>query len=461
METQYIEYKESWRDEYLKWICAFANAQGGTLYVGMNDKGEVVGLDDVKRLLEDIPNKVLNVLGIVTEVNVLNDSGKNYLSIGVPPCSVPVSFRGKYYRRSGATVQELKGIALQEFIMKKVGLSWDDVINERATLNDIDETAVSYMVGLAVDAQRMPVSALKDPTEIVLKNLKLLTEDGKLKNAAIVLFGKSPTKFVPGCFFKIGRFGTQESDLWFQDVIDGNIMQMADKVLDSLRTRYLISPVHYEGLLRKEPLEIPENVLRETIFNAIIHKNYMGTAIQLKVYNDRVQLWNYGGLPENYNTEWLLSAHASIPRNENIANAFYLAGFIEAWGRGIEKIVSGMKKAKLDVPEFFADSLGVTVTLYRKKEIVAMLNGNADKSEVRETTPKTTPKTTLKTTLKTSDRIIELMKENPSITIELLCQECGITRDGMNWNIRKLKSEGLICRVGGRKGGYWKVIEPE
>lgn len=213
------------------------------------------------------------MLGIVVEVNLLSAADNNFISIEVAPCSVPISFRGQFYRRSGATLQELKGIALQEFLMKKSGISWDDTINEKATMNDIDENAVSYLVSLAVDMKRMPATALKDSTETVLQNLKLLTEDGKLKNAAIVLFGKCPTKYVPGCFFKIGRFGTEESDLWFQDIVEGNIIQMADKVLDSLRSRYLISPVHYEGLLRKEPLEIPENALREAIFNAIIHKN--------------------------------------------------------------------------------------------------------------------------------------------------------------------------------------------
>ena len=461
METQNIEYKESWRDEYLKWICGFANAQGGTLYIGMNDKGEVVGVDNAKRLLEDIPNKVSNILGIVVEVNILDDNGKSYLSLEVPPCSVPISFRGQYYRRSGATLQELKGIALQDFIMKKVGLSWDDAINERATMDDIDEKAVSYMVSLAVDAKRMPATALKDTTETVLKNLKLLSEDGKLKNAAIVLFGKCPTKFVPGCFFKIGRFGTEESDLWFQDVVDGNIIQMADKVLDSLRSRYLISPVHYEGLLRKEPLEIPENALREAIFNAIIHKNYMGTAIQLKVYNDRVQLWNYGGLPENHTTDWLLSPHTSIPRNENIANAFYLAGFIEAWGRGIEKIVTGMMKAEMDAPEFRADSLGVFVTFHRKKEIVAMWNGNDGNAGVTEkVVEKVTEKVVEKVT-ENQQAIMREIREKPFVTASELSEMLGISLRKTQENMRKLRETGLILRVGPDKGGHWEVVESE
>ena len=455
METQNIEYKESWRDEYLKWICGFANAQGGTLYIGMNDNGEVVGVDNAKRLLEEIPNKVSNILGLVVGVNILNENGKNYLSIEVPPCSVPISFRGQYYCRSGATLQELKGIALQDFIMKKIGLSWDDAINERATLSDIDENAVSYLVSLAVDAKRMPATALKDTPETVLKNLKLLTEDGKLKNAAIVLFGKCPTKFVPGCFFKIGRFGTEESDLWFQDIVDGNILQMADKVLDSLRSRYLISPVHYEGLLRKEPLEIPENALREAIFNAIIHKNYMGTAIQLKVYNDRVQLWNYGGLPENHTTDWLLSPHTSIPRNENIANAFYLAGFIEAWGRGIEKIVTGMQKAEMEAPEFRADSLGVFVTFHRKKEIVAMWNGKDGNNEVVE---RVVEKVVEKVTEK-QQAIMQEIRKRPFVTASELSEVLGISLRKTQENMRRLREAGLIRHVGPDKGGHWEVIE--
>ena len=65
MENQNIEWKESWRDEYIKWICGFANAQGGTLYIGKNDKGEVVGISDSAKLLEEIPNKVRDVLGIM------------------------------------------------------------------------------------------------------------------------------------------------------------------------------------------------------------------------------------------------------------------------------------------------------------------------------------------------------------------------------------------------------------
>ena len=116
-ESQNIEYKESWHDEYLKWICGFANAQGGCIYIGINDKQQVIGLPDSKRLLEDIPNKIVNYLGIVADVNLLqSEEGKEYIEIVVEPSNMPIAYHGAYHYRSGSTKQELKGVALQQFM---------------------------------------------------------------------------------------------------------------------------------------------------------------------------------------------------------------------------------------------------------------------------------------------------------------------------------------------------------
>lgn len=122
-ESQNIEYKESWRDEYLKWICGFANAQGGRIYIGVNDKKEVIGLPNAKKLMEDIPNKIVNYLGIVEDVNLLTEGDKEYIEIIVSPSNMPIAYKGTYHYRSGSTKQELKGLALQQFIMEKMGHS--------------------------------------------------------------------------------------------------------------------------------------------------------------------------------------------------------------------------------------------------------------------------------------------------------------------------------------------------
>ncbi len=107
-ENQNTEWKESWRDEYLKWICGFANATGGKIYIGMNDNGKVVGVADADKLLEDIPNKVRDVLGIIVDVNLLEENGLKYIEIDVPPYSNPINYKGQYHYRSGSMSSGLR-----------------------------------------------------------------------------------------------------------------------------------------------------------------------------------------------------------------------------------------------------------------------------------------------------------------------------------------------------------------
>jgi len=126
-ENQNIEWKSNWRNEYLKWISGFANASGGTLYIGVDDSGQITGIDNSRKLLEDLPNKIRDILGIMTEVNLLEKDGKEYLEIITEPYTTPISYRGKYYYRSGSTLQELKGPALEKLLLKKMGKKWDGV----------------------------------------------------------------------------------------------------------------------------------------------------------------------------------------------------------------------------------------------------------------------------------------------------------------------------------------------
>ena len=104
-ESQNTEWKTIWRDEHLRWICGFANAEGGVLVIGRNDEGVVTGLPRAAKLLEGIPNKVRDILGIVVEVNLQEETGKEYLEIVVDPYLYPVSYKAEYHYRSGSTKQ--------------------------------------------------------------------------------------------------------------------------------------------------------------------------------------------------------------------------------------------------------------------------------------------------------------------------------------------------------------------
>ena len=361
-EQQNIEYKSAWHDDYLKWVCGFANAQGGTIFIGKDDNGNVVGIEDYKRLMDDIPNKIRNVMGITVEVNLHKENEMHYIEIVTPPYSVPISLRGRYYYRIGSTKQELTGTSLNEFLLKKSGKTWDDVVEPRATLDDIDETAVAKFLVMAKEKGRLPeVDGLT--TEQLFDKLRL-TENGKIKRAALVLFGKDPGKFYPSIYVRIGRF-RDELDLIFQKSEEGNIFNLYQAVLDQINHKFIIKNISFEGMHRIETPEYPKEAMREIILNALVHRNYMGAHTQIRVYDDKISFWNEGGLQSPLTIESLKRPHSSRPRNVLIADVCFKGGLIDAWGRGTIKIIETCKQAGLPEPEIIEQDGGLLVTMFK------------------------------------------------------------------------------------------------
>jgi ATP-dependent DNA helicase RecG len=364
-EQQNIEYKSAWHDDYLKWVCGFANAQGGRIYIGKDDASTVVGLPDQKKLMEEIPNKIKNLMGITTEVNLLQGNDKDYIEIVVQPYSVPISLRGRYYYRSGSVKQELTGAALNEFLLKRAGHTWDDVIEEDATFDDIDEATIRKYLRKAEEAGRLPdIDGLSTPE--LLEKLRL-TNNGKLKRAAIVLFGKDPGRFYPNTFVKIGKFEDDDFTIRFQEWEDGNILQVLDKVLRTLDYKFLIRNISFEGMNRIETLEYPVPALREMLLNMLIHRNHMGAPMQIRVYDTKLTAWNHGTLPEGITLDKLAKSHSSYPRNPTLARACFLGGYIDSWGSGIMKIVNSCKAAGLPTPVMEEDGGGFIVKLFKDR----------------------------------------------------------------------------------------------
>ena len=333
-ETQNIEYKSSWRDEYLKWICGFANANGGTIFIGKDDKGNIVGVAEAKKLLEDIPNKVRDVLGILVDVNLQETTEGDYLEIVVEPYPNPVNYKGQYHYRSGATKQELKGVALDKFLLQKQGKRWDSVTIPKVTIADLKQETLAFFRERGIRSKRLPDTISQDDLEQLLENLNLI-EEGNLKRAAILLFHPNPEKFITGAYVKIGSF-QREADLVFQDEVHGNLIEQVEKTIELLFTKYIKAIISYEGIHRVETYEYPKEAVREALLNAIAHKDYSGlTPIQIRVYRDKLMIWNEGTLPENWTLEKLLQSHSSRPYNPDIANAFFRCGYVESWGRGV------------------------------------------------------------------------------------------------------------------------------
>lgn len=211
-EAHNLEFKREWKDDLLKWMCAFANAQGGTLILGVDDDGQAVGLANAAKLLEDIPNKVRDVLGIMVEVNLVSRQGLNTLEIHVPAFGYPISYKGTYHLRTGSTKQELKGAALVHFLLKKQGLRWDAVPVPSVTLDALHEPAITRFKRMAVHNNRLEEDTLQDSNEELLEKL-LLLENGQLKRAAILLFHPKPERWVSNAFVKIGFFADDHANL--------------------------------------------------------------------------------------------------------------------------------------------------------------------------------------------------------------------------------------------------------
>lgn len=445
-ESQNIEYKESWRDEYLKWICGFANAQGGTIFIGIDDIGNIVGVKDIKKLMEDIPNKIQSGLGIVAHVNKLTKDNKSYLEIKVEPSSFPVNYHGEYHFRSGATKQQLKGIALSQFIIRKTGVRWEDDVVEHISIDDLDADSIKIFRREALRSKRMSEADLNISNEELLSKLKLLS-NGKLKRSAVLLFYSDPQVVQVGSYVKIGKFG-EGADLQYQDVMEGSLISIADKVIDLIYLKYLKAKITYEHDRRVETYPFAREAIREAVYNAIAHNCYMfGTPIQIRVEDEAMIISNRSILPEGWTEETLMGPHDSIPYNPDIANVFYRAGYIEAWGRGIQKICDECRVLGAELPRYEIIGNGIRVHFKALKSALI--------EDFKE------PKRHISDALDDAlvQRIIEELKSNPAISQKEIAERAGSTRRTIQRKMEELVKDNVIERVGGKRYGHWQIMK--
>jgi len=492
IENQNTEFKKIWKDDYLKSICAFANAQGGTLWVGLNDISEITGISNYKKLLEDLPNKIRDILGVIVQINLHEKDQKHYLEIVVPKHNNPISFRGHFYCRSGSTIQELNGGALERFLLEKRGKKWDGVLAEGFTNTDLSQRAFDIFRQKAKRSQRIPLDDLQEDNEHLLELLGL-TENGKLTRAAVLAFGKNPEKLNTGTYVKIGFFRSH-GDLRYHDEIHGSLFEQVEKTMDLLLTKYMRANIAYEGITRTETYDYPEEALREAVLNAIIHKDYTsGSPIQISVYDKTIWISNTGNLPQSWTVETLKKHHKSIPPNPDIANAFFRAGYIEVWGRGTLNIIEYCKNAGLPEPDFHYEA-GLTV-LFKKEnksyEELARLDTEKTTGKMPNEFGKSSEenlrrirKISNELGIRWSERLVEkiggrlvekvggklvesqwkiilLMEENSGITKAELSEILKISTTAIDKSITKLKKLNIIKRIGPDKGGYWEVMDNE
>ncbi|GHS86033.1 hypothetical protein FACS1894201_06450 [Bacteroidia bacterium] len=350
-ESQNIEFKQSWHDDHLKTVSAFANTSGGKLYVGIADNGNVCGVTNAKKLLEDLPNKIRNGTDVHAEVHIVLEKELEVIEIEIRKSAYPISYHGRFYIRNGSTTQEVKGNALQQLILTSNNLTWDEIPVANASWDDIDSGAIKSFVRKAIQNNRLPTDINEADHQQLFENLGLYKE-GILTRAAMLLFARKPVKYCFLAICKIGRFrGNSNTDLITDDVIECPLFLMPDRIMEVLQSKYLQRTYSYEGLQRIETLEYPEIALREAILNAIIHRDYGGnTFFTIKVFDNSLELWNEGTLLSPLSIDKLKQQHTSRLRNKLIANVFYRSGQIESWGRGTLKMIENARNNGFSEP---------------------------------------------------------------------------------------------------------------
>ena len=273
---------------------------------------------------------------------------------------------------------------------------------------------------------------------------------------------------------KVGMFGPGYADLENQNYIEGNLIQIVDKVVDLLEQMYLIHPIHYKGMQRVEPLEFPIEALREILYNAVAHKDYRGTEITVRVFKDRLEIWNPGTIPSELDINHLWERHGSIQRNRLIAEAFYYAGFVEAWGRGFEKIRDAFTAENLKLPTFATHSGGFEVSILRERYVV--ISGYDKVMEhMNNVTNENGVDGTINVTKELTERQREILQfllinakngvndgTNRGVNNSLdISEKMKISTRTLTREMQILKEKGFVRWIGTRRSGHWEIVEKD
>lgn len=341
--------------------------------MGVNNNRNIVGVDIGKNTLENLANNIRRQTDpqIFPSLDYSKQEGKNIISIEVSESnSKPVFYRDKAYIRVGRTNQRLSSTEIRNLITNEHRVtSWDEQVIEEASFEDIDRDKLTDFLKLASLKRNLDLDP-QTPVEEALSRLDLL-RDGKLTNASILLFAKNPQKFVLQALIQCGKFKGIET-IEFEDIHDfkGSIIDQRD---DALRfaEKHMMRSARIEGPDRVEEFEYPIESIREAITNAICHRDYrINSNVQLRIFDDRMEIWGCGPLPEPLTVEDLKKQHESIRRNPLIAKSFFKIGFIERWGTGTQRIIKFCLEQGLPEPlfEIKSGSLVVTIRKYKYTE---------------------------------------------------------------------------------------------
>ncbi len=372
-ETHNVEFKESLGliNEIGEAVSSFSNTSGGIILVGVKDNRDVIGVQIGKKTLEDLANTIKQHTDnqVFPRISVADIEGKSVIAIEVEESSEkPVFFKRKAYIRVGKSKHQLSASEIRK-LAKESGekVYWDENLCEGAKLDDIDDGKVKSFLKKALDEGRLSIGE-KVPIRDVLTQLKLLN-NGLPTNTAVLLFGSNTDKFFLQSGVKCIALPTNEfvKPYTTYQEYGGNLFEQADKaaafVLENIHRPLWVAPGE---IAAKQAYELPAAAVREAVVNAIIHRDYQSPSkVQIRVFPNRVELWNPGQLPSQLKISDLKKSHPSVPNNPLLFRQFYRVAYVEDAGGGTLDIIKKCKELNLPEPSFEQKMGNFVVTFWR------------------------------------------------------------------------------------------------
>ena len=378
-ESQTVEFKKSLGliNEIGTTISAFSNTNNGVILVGISDTKKIIGVSIGKKTLEDLANNIKTHTDnhIFPKISVIEIENKNIIIIDVTlNDEKPVFFKGTAYKRVGKSSHKLSASEIRS-IAKNSGekVYWDEQICKNATFEDIDEEKIKWFLKEAKYGRNFNIKE-QTPIKEALERLELLYNK-KITNAAILLFGKNPQKYFITAETKCARFkGTKPIEFIDMKIFNGNIINQRDNAVEFVKKHINLHATIVETK-RIETWEYPIEAIREAITNAICHKDYnFSSNIQIRIFDDRIEIWGSGTLPEPLKPKDLKIRHKSILRNPLIGKCLFLIKYVEDWGTGTNRIIELCLNHGLPEPIFEELSGSLVVSLRKYKITDEILN---------------------------------------------------------------------------------------
>ena len=380
-ETEKIEFKGTTGqlERGMETLCAFLNGEGGTVLFGVTDKGKITGQEVAGKTKETIGEAISRLepsAGVQVFYVPMPDSEKKVIALHADNSMMerPFCYKGRPYMRFQNVTTVMPQDKYRQLLMQRGGsYSWEAMTNPNLKIKDLDENAIMGAVRGGIRGGRLPETTIAESIPAILEKFDLL-HDGKLNNAAAVLFGRD-FYFYPQSLLRMARFkGTTKDEFIDNQRITGNIYALLDAAM-AFFFKHLSLSGKIEGLYREEELSVPYKALRECCINAFAHRFYhdSGTSVSIAIYDDRIEITNSGVFPQDMSMERLLGLHDSQPHNPIIANVLYKSTVLESWGRGIKLMVDECRRVGIPDPEFHCDGGFVLVVFHYTRYVAGQV----------------------------------------------------------------------------------------